>query len=903
MRRIPSSRWRSGATIIALAFIYASVSYAILALRLLPSHDAYNGYVATFHPIISSLLNGKLLLWDPIPACGTPLYLAALTGGVLDPAFSVSILIGRLCSLNVLDTYWTWILLRNIPVLVGSFWLIRLHCRSLFCALLCTAFTFATLSFCLLRDHIVFVVYWPLLLASLTHFIRALKRGRFSACAFFLSLCLLAITLQLYNPAYTIVFVGSIAAARILVEPQSVFPLVKSLWLVKARFWPLGILMMLFLLSPSLVLMNQYRSGEYFAYIRTHQAADGFFHPSVFLKDPLAYMNVNPAASPKRELWELASCLFPFYYAGPVRMEGTLYFGFLGLMGVLASYFFRRSRAFLSCTLAALLVAFLMSSAADGVFRLLGPLFPFLKVMNQRHLLYPAFLLYMSVAGSMGMALLMERRLASRIVGHIRLWKTCVAACALLAAGILLLFLSGFSVRRDALCTGQALRLQVAFLLSVAGGVGLLKNAFQGAHRYYAYGILCLAVFLADLSFYLGDLSRHYHRNSGVLAKCAMLRQKQPPQYQPYRAPLAPMMYGTDVYSVAHLLNVWTALPAYWHCDIVFTTERYYQIISSLPPDKLKHVLGIDVPVIRTYARSVLLNDEEDAITRIERMGANELVEVLVLEEPTRPAPDIAKRVEQRMLTATPTRRRIPGNTSDPRVLQGMRESFYMSLYDHRTDITTKGCEEIAPGVYHRRMFRLPLDLPLPTREDGQVDPSSCFFPDFPWLGDVDGKICFLSNGGYLTGNPTSRSAPTTLMRVIPEKGFLLECEDSPVTPRMVFSQKERRPRAPGVKAVAMQPNQVIIHTEQPTETVLYYSDLYDSNWTATVDGQPTRIFIANGAFKAVKLPAGGHQVVFRYQVPHLHLALTAYLVCMACFGLVFLATSVCARSHHRCHN
>lgn len=49
-------------------------------------------------------------------------------------------------------------------------------------------------------------------------------------------------------------------------------------------------------------------------------------------------------------------------------------------------------------------------------------------------------------------------------------------------------------------------------------------------------------------------------------------------------------------------------------------------------------------------------------------------------------------------------------------------------------------------------------------------------------------------------------------------------------------------------------------------DAVLYLPVLYDSNWTASVDGTEVEISKANYAFSAIPIPAGEHQVVFSYE-------------------------------------
>ncbi len=46
----------------------------------------------------------------------------------------------------------------------------------------------------------------------------------------------------------------------------------------------------------------------------------------------------------------------------------------------------------------------------------------------------------------------------------------------------------------------------------------------------------------------------------------------------------------------------------------------------------------------------------------------------------------------------------------------------------------------------------------------------------------------------------------------------------------------------------------------------LIQSDTWYPGWTATVDGKPTQVLPANGAFRAIRIPEGEHEVVLQYQ-------------------------------------
>src|SRR5207237_10454772 len=66
-------------------------------------------------------------------------------------------------------------------------------------------------------------------------------------------------------------------------------------------------------------------------------------------------------------------------------------------------------------------------------------------------------------------------------------------------------------------------------------------------------------------------------------------------------------------------------------------------------------------------------------------------------------------------------------------------------------------------------------------------------------------------------------------------------------------------------------PNAVRVSASASAPSYLVLSDFYHRGWTARVDGQPARVFIANALFRAVALEPGAHQVEFRFEpISHL---------------------------------
>lgn len=67
------------------------------------------------------------------------------------------------------------------------------------------------------------------------------------------------------------------------------------------------------------------------------------------------------------------------------------------------------------------------------------------------------------------------------------------------------------------------------------------------------------------------------------------------------------------------------------------------------------------------------------------------------------------------------------------------------------------------------------------------------------------------------------------------------------------------------IKVETFLPDKVVFQTNLSTPKVLVYGDVYDKRWSVTIDGELKPLWRANLAYKAVKVPAGVHEVVFQY--------------------------------------
>lgn len=72
------------------------------------------------------------------------------------------------------------------------------------------------------------------------------------------------------------------------------------------------------------------------------------------------------------------------------------------------------------------------------------------------------------------------------------------------------------------------------------------------------------------------------------------------------------------------------------------------------------------------------------------------------------------------------------------------------------------------------------------------------------------------------------------------------------------------------VRLSSRSPSRVVLETRAPAPSVLVLLDAYESGWRARLDGAEAPVLRADGAFRAVRLPAGAHRVEFLHAPPGL---------------------------------
>jgi Bacterial membrane protein YfhO len=116
----------------------------------------------------------------------------------------------------------------------------------------------------------------------------------------------------------------------------------------------------------------------------------------------------------------------------------------------------------------------------------------------------------------------------------------------------------------------------------------------------------------------------------------------------------------------------------------------------------------------------------------------------------------------------------------------------------------------------------------------------------------------------------TESLAAVTSGRFVPGREAIVECE-APL-PTSADASGE-------VTSMVWAPENVVLKVRASAPAVVVLNDAFYSGWRATLDGVETPILAANHAVRAVPVPAGNHEVIFRYRTPGLLVGLAVSLL------------------------
>jgi len=140
---------------------------------------------------------------------------------------------------------------------------------------------------------------------------------------------------------------------------------------------------------------------------------------------------------------------------------------------------------------------------------------------------------------------------------------------------------------------------------------------------------------------------------------------------------------------------------------------------------------------------------------------------------------------------------------------------------------------------------------------------------DHPFLKLMnDGKVKVYQN---ITAFPRAFLIPA--VEVVPKEKTFERMKEQKFDPRvkLFLSEDMKEPLEPAtflgneVKLWSFEENEIKMQSESKSNAMLFLSETYYPEWKAYIDGVETKIYLADGFFRAIYLPKGKHSVEFRW--------------------------------------
>ena len=91
-----------------------------------------------------------------------------------------------------------------------------------------------------------------------------------------------------------------------------------------------------------------------------------------------------------------------------------------------------------------------------------------------------------------------------------------------------------------------------------------------------------------------------------------------------------------------------------------------------------------------------------------------------------------------------------------------------------------------------------------------------------------------------------------------------------PAQTAIVEGEPAGEPFTPGdVQVDSYTANKIELRTHSEDDAFLVAADTWYPGWQATIDGQSARLYIADVAFRGLRVPAGDHRIEMRFTPKH----------------------------------
>jgi len=598
--------WKLPAAVIVLLFL--SLYYELFLCRKVFVHDAIIWYGA-FHYYVAGMADGNFPFWNPYMQSGTPFYPNMSIYGLLDPVILAGIAAVRAFSVSPLTVYIYFRLFRLAVFVVGAFFLFRHVTKNSTAAALSSGLLLFALPVSYFIDSSIvdFVFLTPFVAYCLLRFFEE-PEGPRVPFYFFCIAFMTGITMNVFIPAYFLFNLIALVVVWIAINFRQAPAVIRAFKKPRiAASFAAAVLAVVMMSAPPLAVFfgDASSGGELFPMLRIVQKSGGSFKKIEATEIGSAALSAKYTGmrSIFSSYGNMANIICPdiltVIYSSeknkqsPLKMaENSTYIGIIPFALALLAVFFYKSRfkrlaLIMLAVISANLFSFYgsMDVPHNIVQETFDRLFPPLKMIEVRQDFGGFFLLYLCMLSCMGLTVLFDRERFRELVKARLGW--IVSICAAIVS--VKIFIAGYFWEKWIFTTYYDL-----FVLCQPVFFAALVYLYsRGKLKHAVVGLSLVVLIFADLFVYNRQAAATTLEDSGMLYSFIAGSAEEGPS-QLFRTPLAApygMGFGEDLIRRKGALT-------YGNNHSLFSTKRYYDILTHVPLQNQLRLTGVVYPII-----------------------------------------------------------------------------------------------------------------------------------------------------------------------------------------------------------------------------------------------------------------------------------------------------------------
>jgi hypothetical protein len=641
-------------TFISLLFFFTF--RGLILGREIFTHDAINWF-GIFDYYADCLLNGYFPFWDPYMLSGTPFYPNVHLLGLLDPLALAAVFLIKVLGISHLTAFIWFYLFRLFLFVLGAYFLFKYICGCSISALISSGvLLFAVAPICFWQNGMINSVFLtPFALLSLILFIRNIETPRRYLYLTWLVL-ITGITLNVYIPVYFLFNIIIFFLILVLLKLVAYRALFKGFKNKKFLFFSVILLLLLIIMAgPSLVLMHKDSSGtgELFPSIRLFQK-NNFVHKKILateMDDSMFSGKFTNFTGVYSSYGNMLNLVYPDIWQGYFLSSGVYnkkneyisemgqYIGIIPFLLCIIGFIYSKSRYRHAAIIVSVIICTNMISfyGVHGVLpnflqKIFNQVFPPLKMIEVRELFSPFFLLYLCILLCLGLRVFFNKFVVRKIYFRI------IAICFFIFL-LKVIFTNIFFSRL--VFTSPVDMIVISLIITFAALIYFHAKGILSARFFY---VIVFLVMFCDLAYYDFSLKKYVLQKDTISHLLSMRNDRnasvsrltktitgnvQSADFEYFRQPSFAMpdmpFIDTIMRTKGHLSS------GHNH---IFTTKRYYDILTHVPIINQFYISGMVRPIISYYtADRAIWKEKEDILSFFVQADLDELNKFVFLEK------------------------------------------------------------------------------------------------------------------------------------------------------------------------------------------------------------------------------------------------------------------------------